>query len=551
MKKLFYLLAIAIVALVLPSCGGSGSNSQSSTENKNANLPEQKVVKVSNAQQLVDAIANDTKIIIDSKDWLSWDSQIDIKGISNLTIEGKSPERAHIRINDALSDVFDITKSSNIILKNLKLGHNAPRYECEGFVVSIDESSDVTLDGCDIYGCGLEGVYVGWHNNSNILIDNCDIYECYRVGIDINSYDGFTVENVVVNNTKIHDCGQAVSVWQSEGNIKDVVFQRCDISCYVSSEYGQISANKPVSFIDCKIATADDFYDDYKPFMTFDNCKISRIPRKEAIEYGREDYDEMAADGYYEEYDEEEYEGDSPYPVYFDYDEFVELNESKLKEVKVKNADELRAAIASNTKIIVKSKDAINLGVKGLGIRDIENLVIEADKANTEIVVRDEFEDVLAFYDCKNVVLRGFTLGHDVEPGACDGNVVRVVSCDGVLVENCKMFGCGVVGFYAYDSNNIMVMNSVMYECSDAAASLANCSNVMFGACTFRNCPLGFRAYSESGPIRGVVLENPIFEKLDQIFEVRNWGINVVNAIGIDLEEFCDIYVFLRNDSQE
>lgn len=547
MKKLFYLLAIALLSLVLPSCGGSGS---SSTDNNNgANLPEQKVVKVSNAQQLVDAIANDTKIIIDSKDLFSWNSVIEINGISNLTIEGKSPERAHIRINDALSDVFDITKSSNIILKNLKLGHNAPRYECEGSVVFIDESTDVTLDGCDIYGCGLEGVYVGWHNNSNILIDNCDIYECYKVGIDINSYDDFTVENVVVNNTKIHDCGQAISVWQAEGNIKDVVFQRCDISCYVSSEYGQIAANKPVSFIDCKIATADDFYDDYKPFMTFDNCKISRIPGKGAIEYGREDYDEMAADGYYEdEYygDEDDFEGDDPFPTYFKFDDFVELNEKNLKVVKVKNADELRDAIASNTKIIVKSKDAINLGTKCLEINNIENLVIEADKANTEIVVRDEYEDVLSFSNCKNVVLRGFTLGHDVEPGECDGNVVRVASCDGVLVEDCRMFGCGVVGFYTYDSKNIMVMRSVMYECSDAAASLGDCSNVLFNGCTFRACPLGFRAYGEQN-IYGVTVENCVFEKLDHYFDVRDWGIRLVNCTGIP-EDLDEQYVFIFNE---
>ena len=50
-------------------------------------LPEQKVVNVSTAQGLVDAIANDTRTIIDSKNWLSWDYQIDKKGISNLTIE--------------------------------------------------------------------------------------------------------------------------------------------------------------------------------------------------------------------------------------------------------------------------------------------------------------------------------------------------------------------------------------------------------------------------------------------------------------------------------
>ncbi len=546
MKKLIYLLAIAVMALALPSCGGSG-NSQSS----NANLPERKIVRVSTAQQLIDAIGNDTQIIIETSDVLDLEDGIIIDGISNLSIES-ADERVHLRVHNEQSDVISVYNSQYIDLSDLKLGHNVPRGNCEGFVVSVLNSSNIGISDCSLYGCGLEGLFI--NKVKNLTAFNLDIYECHDEAVDIRAYESHT-DNIVLDRCRIHDCGLAVTVFASDKDtITNVVFNDCKINSYVSYSKGQVFANAPVTFNDCVIETADDISDDTKKYATFNNCKISRIPAKESIEYGHEEYDFRADDEYYEGEYGEEFFGDDPFPVPFFEEEFPEFDESKLKVVTVHNSDELGQALASNTKIVVDSKEPVSLFAiipintdSECRLNNIENLVIEGAGAGVELNTTNAFDNVISFTDCRNIVLRNLTLGHDVEPGSCDGNVVKLRSCEGVVIDKCRLYGCGVVGLDAFDSRNIKLLNSEVYECSNNAVSLYDCFNVLVSSTTLRDCPAGVYAGMSVDNIRGVEFDNCVFKALETPVFVESWGIRLVDCKGIP-SEMDDPNVFIYNN---
>ncbi len=47
---------------------------------------------------------------------------------------------------------------------------------------------------------------------------------------------------------------------------------------------------------------------------------------------------------------------------------------------------------------------------------------------------------------CDGAVLKGLVLGHEVEKGECDANVLKLLTSQSVTVENCSLFGCGTYG---------------------------------------------------------------------------------------------------------
>ena len=126
-----------------------------------------------------------------------------------------------------------------------------------------------------------------------------------------------------------------------------------------------------------------------------------------------------------------------------------------------------------------------------LVIMNVENLTITADADDvtaTVISAVPRYADVLAFSDCDNITLSGFTAGHTVEQGRCAGGVIHLMGTDGVTVNNCALYGCGVLGVQAENCRNIDVRDTDIYECSSGAVELTSCVNVRFDGCDFRDC---------------------------------------------------------------
>ena len=148
-----------------------------------------KTVTVSNAEELLAAIASDTKIILEpgkyeitsetrTESWGSYtvSRNLYISNINNLEIYGNG--QAEIVLDNGYISVIKTYNSSNIVFDGLTVGHDVPQYGCEGegYVFETSYSSNIQINNCDIYGCGVYGIYT--RNCLNLTITNSIIRDC-------------------------------------------------------------------------------------------------------------------------------------------------------------------------------------------------------------------------------------------------------------------------------------------------------------------------------------------------------------------------------------
>ena len=195
--------------------------------------------------------------------------------------------------------------------------------------------------------------------------------------------------------------------------------------------------------------------------------------------------------------------------AYADMPTSIGTNLPDRKIVHVTTADEFLAAIGNDTLIMIDA-DLIDLSTASdygktsgtnygweeqfdgpeLVIMGVKNMHIKGqEKEKTLIQAIPRYADVITFRDCENIILSDFTAGHLKEaPGSCIGGVLNFEKCAQVDLENCGLFGCGIIGVIATDCANMAVNNTEIYECSIMGAQLINCENTSFTGCSIHDC---------------------------------------------------------------
>ena len=190
-------------------------------------------------------------------------------------------------------------------------------------------------------------------------------------------------------------------------------------------------------------------------------------------------------------------------------EEVTSVSTGAQTQVRVTTVDELLAAIAPDTEIILDAEfydlstatgygeanatyyrwEEVFDGVQ-LTIQDVNNLTIRAEgddiKAHT-VSARPRYAHVLNFDNCSAITVEGFTAGHTFEPGSCAGGVLGFQGSQDILIRNCGLYGCGVVGVWAERSKNIQVAACDIYECSWGGIYMVSCKNVTFSGNTIRD----------------------------------------------------------------
>lgn len=171
--------------------------------------------------------------------------------------------------------------------------------------------------------------------------------------------------------------------------------------------------------------------------------------------------------------------------------------------VNVKNPDELLAAIAPNTEIILEPgtyilSEAAGYGTIGneyytwtqvydgyeLTLTGVENLTIRGSGLHVTVLETDpRYANVIVMQNCANVVMEDFTAGHTRNRGECGGGVLSLSACNGVSMNRLGLYGCGVVGLMTDGSTDIVLTDSDIYECSSSAAFLMNSHDVTVSGC--------------------------------------------------------------------
>ena len=144
------------------------------------------------------------------------------------------------------------------------------------------------------------------------------------------------------------------------------------------------------------------------------------------------------------------------------------------KVVTVNNMNDMVAAIKSNTKIIIEAGNYIanagrnEYGMKtGILVKDVENVTFEA-KGDVEIKLNVGYLPVFELQNSKNITFIGLSLGHDVPEGSCEGegDVIFVTDSDNIKIDNCDLWGCGIIGIVALTSGDITVTNTTIRDCA-------------------------------------------------------------------------------------
>ena len=202
----------------------------------------------------------------------------------------------------------------------------------------------------------------------------------------------------------------------------------------------------------------------------------------------------------------------------------TESNPEQSKTVSVSTVDELLAAIAPETEIILEpgiynlteASDYGTVHYSGyytwnsyglrdqyeLHIKDADNLKFSGTEA--EIVTEPRMANVLSFEKCEKLTLEGLKIGHTERAEQCECGVIRLSVCDDAALKACSLYGCGTVGIEAEDCMSLSVADTDIHHCSMTGISLTECRDADVDGCRMYECGTN-EQYSEACSIFSLI----------------------------------------------
>lgn len=501
----FSLLGVAAIGFVAVCLVTSPAKS---TENG-----EEQVITVSDADGLIAAIAPDTIIQLEAGTYTLSDAktyggdtgnpycvwsevydgyELKIKNVQGLTIRGDGRVSTNIETDPRYAAVLSFCNTWGVSLTGFTAGHTE-QGECSGGVVLLEDCSNTELSGLGLYGCGVVGLE-SW-NSTNVVLKDSEIYDCSSSAVNLMSS-----RDVEISNCQIYRIGRKYFGGWTYADINDsrnVSFTGCKFSdsqlnclvsagnCGVTMENCVFTGNRieGAAFQSTAALTLED--------NTFRDNSIRKWfgPGESAVDaQGAELTEEIMARRY---------------------GETKQAATGAKVEIHVSTVDELLAAIGPNREVILDAElydlsTATGYGTAvgdyyywfedydgpGLVIQNVSNMTIRsADGVVTghTISAVPRYADVFEFAACSDITLSGFTAGHTIEPGSCMGGVLHFTDCDRITVDNCGLYGCGILGVSTEHCDSVTVKNCDIYECSEGGVKMWDTSNIVLENNTFRD----------------------------------------------------------------
>lgn len=481
-------------------------------------------VTVHNVDELLAAIAPDTVIQLEpgtynlsgakgyglpsESPYYAWTEKYDgfelmLQNVKNLTIRGSGKVNTTLECDPRSASVINLKNCENVTLEDFTAGHTLELGQCSSGVIYLQNCTGVGMNRLGIYGCGMIGLQAA--DSKDISLADSDVYDCsssavqlascedvsiagtriYRIGSE--EYGGYTYfdisisQNVTVENCEISDSSLMTlaivhgSTVQMKGNL------------FSNNRTQQAAFSLQSTCFDTQDIEANLVLDDNR----FEGCSIRRWFSD----------DGTVTDG-----------AGNP----LTYDQMNELYSTgateptqKQLEIHVSTVDELIAAIGPNVDIVLDAElydlsTATGYGTsKGdyyywldefdgpqLVIDGVDNLTIRSNDGNVTghtIAAIPRYANVLTFKACSYITLSGFTAGHTREPGICAGGVLQFQDSTHVTVDNCGLFGCGILGVDAGYCTDIRVANCDIYECSQGGVRFQSTEGIVMENNTLRD----------------------------------------------------------------
>ncbi|HEY9848351.1 MAG TPA: right-handed parallel beta-helix repeat-containing protein [Leptolyngbyaceae cyanobacterium] len=162
-------------------------------------------------------------------------------------------------------------------------------------------------------------------------------------------------------------------------------------------------------------------------------------------------------------------------------------------------------------------------------VKNVENLTITS-ATNQRSLVSSEFRyaAVLKFDNCRNITINNVESGHWPKKGYCRGSVIYTSNCQNVQIDKSVLFGSGTYGIEAYNSDRIVINDSVIKECTYGIVSLNGMKNFTANRCQFHsNVDVFTLTYIQGSPgpiaFKDCVFDRNICKGYEpSLFEVEN-----------------------------
>lgn len=529
-KLLCFILALTMLT-AFAACGEASPDTPAETAAPQASaaVPADgpRTVEAATVDELLAAIAPDTVIELtgacytlteasnygmdSGSDYYYWDGcdpsdgfGLVIRDVDGLTIRAASLDTG-IVTEPRWVNVLSFVDCDDIRLEGFTAGHIDGAH-CSGGVVSLENVNNAVIDGCSLYGCGTEGVTA--FKCDTLSVTGTEIWNCSLGAASVNGS-----KNVSFDNCDIHGINAEWGLFKISGSEKIAVLNSSiydnDGDLFVNSSYSggvylggcEINNNK---FRDVFASTVYPVTVEGCAFT--DNDIIRWYADMSSFGYNGENMKAADPDGKVYSYSELWNMEKTEKAVWNGMDSKPaerELTEADDGKVHASTVDELLAAIAPDVTVYLEpgiydlstaagygsySTDSYYWEERydgpSLTITGVSGLTIEGAGADeVTIAAAPRYADVLAFEKCEGLTLRGFTAGHTEEPGSCTGGVLDFELCEGVSIEDCSLFGCGIMGITARDCSELIVRATEIYDCEyggltffNSSAELENCN---------------------------------------------------------------------------
>lgn len=435
--------------------------------------------------------------------WYRWENVGDgyalvLTGVDNLTIRGAGMDATILQADPPDANVLTLEKCFRVTLEDFTAGHTQTPGFCSAGVVDLAGSMDVTLRRVGLYGCGSIGL--SGSNCTDVQVLDSHIYDCSSSGVSLYRCDEIRIQNTVFSDIGDRDQGGYAVFSLSECH--GTLISGCEITGAVATELLDSWESFDLTLRKCRFTdnrvTGSAFSLSADDYAVMEDCMFGdNVIRRW---YSREGWNGTFVDSQGQEITEAAMK-----KMFATVTPQEPLPEQTT--VEAATVQELLAAIAPNTRIVLTGRSydlsAAAEGADGenyhweeafdgpeLVISGVDNLTIESSDGiltGHTITAAPRYANVLRFEGCTNLRLAGFTAGHTPEPGECSGGVLRFNNCDTVAVENCGLYGCGVLGVWAVSCGDLQVKDCLIYECSWGGISLEYVSGASIENCTFRD----------------------------------------------------------------
>ncbi|MBR1565798.1 MAG: right-handed parallel beta-helix repeat-containing protein [Oscillospiraceae bacterium] len=490
------------------------------------------IVEAATVDELLKAIAPNTLITLTGRSYdltraqgygiygsqyYSWNPvyddgwELEIDDVQNLTIRA-AQEGTEIVTVPRYACVLKFDNCADVTLSGFTAGHtDGPGY-CTGAVLGMTDCRDMTVENCDLYGCGTYGLELSHCRGINAIgtvirdcsygalsADNCAAIKLDSC--DVRWIDGISglfmlsgCRECALLNSTVHDC-TAESLVQLR-TTKGFIITGCEIShnrfqgMFFSDHYEIVVTG--TAFPDNRLRGGwylDDWQTSAKAVSQttgepYTDEELAAMPRERATGWS-------AAE-------EPDYPTAAP-----------EVSEDGM--IHVHSVDELLASIAPNTAIYLEDgvynlSEASGYGYAGgdfwywmdcfdgpgLVIRGVDNLIITAAGPHrARIVAEPRYCDVLSFENCSGVTLSNFTAGHtqSIENFGCAGGVLSFMDCRDFKVDNCSLYGCGIMGVTCYNCRGGEISYTEIHDCTDGACYFYNSRDIALTTCNIHDIP--------------------------------------------------------------